>query len=176
MTIANLEGLRVSNCEIRGGHQYLIANPVNAPSGITFTNTRISGITTGMFSGVVVGLTGVDILFSNCIGSSNTFDLPGTYVGGSRIKAENCYGLSDLENYKRGSSTATTDGNGNINIAHGIYATPTWADVVIRGDNTYVAQVQNITATNILVRVGNMASSGADVTSTSVTVFWEAAI
>lgn len=176
LSMANLKAVRFSNCDIRGGHQFLINNPVNAPQGITFSNCRIDGISTGMFSGVVVGLTSANILFSNCIGGNNTFNLAGTYVGGNLIKADNCVGLGALEHYKKGSFTGTTDSNGNINIPHGIYATPTWADVIVNGDNTFVAQVQSITSSNITVRLGNMASSGGDVISTAVSVFWEAAL
>lgn len=75
---------------------------------------------------------------------------------------------------RKGSSTNTTDANGEITIAHGLLATPAVAFVTVSGDNQYTANVISIDATNVTVLIKDAA--GSDVTSTSVTVYWRAEI
>ena len=71
-----------------------------------------------------------------------------------------------------GNVTDTTDGSGNITIAHGMENAPSCVLVAARGDNAYIAKVQAVDADDITVLVQDAA--GADVTATEVTVDWMA--
>lgn len=75
---------------------------------------------------------------------------------------------------KWGNASDTTDGNGNIVIAHGLVSTPSFVTLGLRGDNVNGVDVESVDGTNITARVKN--ASGADVTSTAVVVDWQARI
>ena len=73
-----------------------------------------------------------------------------------------------------GTTTDTTDGNGELAIAHGLSITPTWAQVTVWDATSatgYAANVVSIDATNVTIRVFD--TSNADVASTSVKVSWQ---
>lgn len=71
-----------------------------------------------------------------------------------------------------GNASISPDANGNDTIAHGLGETPSFVDVNIRGDNQNSAKVQSVDATDITVIIQDAA--GADVTSGTFTVDWEA--
>jgi len=73
----------------------------------------------------------------------------------------------------RGSASDTTDGSGNIVIAHGLAVTPNYVSVHVVGDNTYDADIQLVDATNITVRIKD-STDNSDVTATAVNVYWAA--
>lgn len=78
-----------------------------------------------------------------------------------------------FDNVCIGSTTATTDGSGEIAITHGATFTPDHAILTVSGDNQYIARVKSLTSTTLTVVVKN--DAGSDVTSTSVTVYWQVA-
>jgi hypothetical protein len=83
--------------------------------------------------------------------------------------------LRDVQGYVTenwGSASVSPDGSGNGTIAHGLSATPAVVHAGIRGDTANHADVEAVDGTNITVRIKD--SSGADVTSGSFTVDWEA--
>ena len=68
--------------------------------------------------------------------------------------------------------STSTDGSGDIVVAHGMGATPTSVQVTVTGTTPYVVTVHTIDATNFTVRFYDMA--GAAVASTAVTATWHA--
>ena len=73
---------------------------------------------------------------------------------------------------KWGAINTSTDGSGDIVVAHGMAATPTSVQVTVTGTTPYVVTVHTIGATNFTVRFFDMA--GAAVASTAVTATWHA--
>lgn len=71
---------------------------------------------------------------------------------------------------KWGSISTSTDGSGDITVAHGMGVTPTSVQVTVTGTTPYVVTVHSIDATNFTVRFYDM--TGAAVTSTAVTASW----
>jgi len=71
-----------------------------------------------------------------------------------------------------GTISTSTDGSGDIVVAHGMGTTPTSVQVTVTGTTPYVVTVHTIDATNFTVRFFDMA--GAAVTSTAVTATWHA--
>lgn len=70
-----------------------------------------------------------------------------------------------------GSTTDTTDGDGELTIPHGVTGfTPDWATVSLVGDDANGVDVISVDGTNLVVRIKDAA--GADVTATEVTVNW----
>jgi hypothetical protein len=81
-------------------------------------------------------------------------------------------GQPDYPLYREeGSTTDTTDGNGEITVTHGAGFTPDHVILTVSGDNDYTLRVSAITATTFTIVVKD--SAGADVTSTSVTFYWQ---
>lgn len=74
-----------------------------------------------------------------------------------------------------GTATGVTpNGAGNVTITHGLGTACTWAKAAILGDTGSTGvQVQSIGATTIVVRIYNQ-STGADITSGTYDVSWEA--
>jgi hypothetical protein len=68
--------------------------------------------------------------------------------------------------------TDTTDGSGDIVVAHGFGATPTIIDINTQGGGPLIPDIPAIDGTNFTVRFYD--TSGAAVTSTSVTFSWSA--
>ena len=68
--------------------------------------------------------------------------------------------------------STSTDGSGDIVVAHGMGTTPTSVQVTVNGTTPYVVTVHTIDATNFTVRFYDM--TGAAVTSTAVTATWHA--
>jgi hypothetical protein len=66
--------------------------------------------------------------------------------------------------------STSTDGSGDIVVAHGMGTTPTSVQVTVTGTTPYVVTVHSIDATNFTVRFYDMA--GAAVASTAVTATW----
>jgi len=66
-----------------------------------------------------------------------------------------------------GVTSKTTDANGEAPIAHGLDATPVYAEANIFADTSYEVTVVSVDATNINIRVRNT-TSNADIASTSV--------
>lgn len=71
---------------------------------------------------------------------------------------------------KWGAISTSTDGSGDITVAHGMGTTPTSVQVTVTGTTPYVVTVHTIDATNFTVRFYDM--TGAAVTSTAVTATW----
>jgi hypothetical protein len=71
-----------------------------------------------------------------------------------------------------GAISTSTDGSGDILVAHGMGTTPTSVQVTVTGTTPYVVTVHTIDATNFTVRFYDM--TGAAVTSTAVTATWHA--
>lgn len=71
-----------------------------------------------------------------------------------------------------GSISTSTDGSGDIVVAHGMGTTPTSVQVTVTGTTPYVVTIHTIDATNFTVRFYDM--TGAAVTSTAVTATWHA--
>lgn len=73
---------------------------------------------------------------------------------------------------KWGTISTSTDGSGDLVVAHGMGTTPTSVQVTVTGTTPYVVTVHTIGATNFTVRFFDMA--GAAVASTAVTATWHA--
>ena len=71
-----------------------------------------------------------------------------------------------------GTISTSTDGSGDIVVAHGMGTTPTSVQVTVTGTTPYVVTVHAIDATNFTIRFYDM--TGAAVTSTAVTATWHA--
>lgn len=71
-----------------------------------------------------------------------------------------------------GTISTSTNGSGDIVVAHGMGTTPTSVQVTVTGTTPYVVTVHTIGATNFTVRFFDM--TGAAVTSTAVTATWHA--
>lgn len=71
---------------------------------------------------------------------------------------------------KWGTISTSTDGSGDIVVAHGMGVTPTSVQVTVTGTTPYVVTVHTIDATNFTVRFYDM--TGAAVASTAVTATW----
>lgn len=68
--------------------------------------------------------------------------------------------------------STSTDGSGDIVVAHGMGVTPTSVQVTVTGTTPYVVTVHTIGSTNFTVRFYDM--TGAAVASTAVTATWHA--
>jgi hypothetical protein len=66
--------------------------------------------------------------------------------------------------------STSTDGSGDIVVAHGMGVTPTSVQVTVTGTTPYVVTVHTIGGTNFTVRFYDM--TGAAVASTAVTATW----
>lgn len=75
---------------------------------------------------------------------------------------------------REGAAAITAAANGNATIAHKLGKVPSSVRVGLRGDNVNGIDVQSVDASNITVRVKNAA--GADVTSGTFTVDWQASV
>ena len=73
---------------------------------------------------------------------------------------------------KWGAISTSTDGSGDIVVAHGMGTTPTSVQVTVTGKTPYVVTVHTIGSTNFTVRFYDM--TGAAVASTAVTATWHA--
>ena len=82
------------------------------------------------------------------------------------------FGVSGATSY--GLAILSPDGTGNALIAHGLVGAPIRVSLDMTGDNAYFAVPQSVDGTNITVRIKDGAN--ADLTSGSVTVFWEASL
>lgn len=71
-----------------------------------------------------------------------------------------------------GTISTSTDGSGDIVVAHGMGVTPTSVQVTVTGTTPYVVTVHTIGSTNFTVRFYDM--TGAAVASTAVTATWHA--
>ena len=69
-----------------------------------------------------------------------------------------------------GTTTASTDGSGNLTITHGHGTTPSFALVQPRSSNWSQCYVSSIGATTVTVRA--LSAAGANVVSTSITADW----
>ena len=112
-----------------------------------------------------------NIIIQNCIFSKTS--LGGTTTGKTIILNDQI-GLTEDMSSNFGSSSVSPDGNGNGTIAHGLSDTPTFSDANIIGDTPNGVDVQSVGSTNLIVRIHDAA--GADVTSGSFTVQWEAKV
>lgn len=73
-----------------------------------------------------------------------------------------------------GNASVSPDANGNATIAHGLIRAPSSVSLGLRGDNANSVQLQSVDSTNMTVRIRD--ASGADVTSGSFTVDWQAMV
>ncbi len=92
--------------------------------------------------------------------------------GGSRV---NNIMIVDSRGYRMenwGESSVSPDGSGEFTISHLVRRTPTFATLRIKGDSTDHADVVSISGSTITGRIKD--SSGADVTSGTYDVLWEA--
>lgn len=92
----------------------------------------------------------------------------------TRWPREIAIAINKIGDTSYGNASISPDGNGNGTIAHGFTVTPSYVGVGISGDNAYHVKVQSVDATNITVLI--IDSAGADVTSGSYTIYYEAKI
>ncbi len=81
---------------------------------------------------------------------------------------------AELNSESEGVSSSTTDGSGDISVTHGLQSTPNQVRLTPQGTTFYQMQVHSIGASTFSVRV--LDAAGAAVTSTAVTVHWEASL
>lgn len=85
--------------------------------------------------------------------------------------------LSGLRGAVRvGTLAGTTDTLGRIFVAHSCFKTPRFAQGVVRMSNGYFAKPISYSSTQVIFEVRDAATAGALVTSTSVTLDWEARV
>lgn len=77
---------------------------------------------------------------------------------------------------KAGSTTGTTDANGDLVINHGMTGTPLVVDAMVTGSSARACFVWSITSTTFTVRVRDVAAGGAAVANTNMNIRWRAAI
>lgn len=172
-------GLVVSNCD--GG-------VVEANQGVN-NSLASAGTYDGIFVDTCTGLTLLGnrasgssqrgIRFNACSGmiidgniSTGNQTAANDWVSESGVTTSEWGVNIGLTRFNFGTAAGTTDGNGNVSIAHGLSSTPTFAAVHLLGDNSNGVDVESVDATNIVARVKN--SSGADVSSVSVSIMWQA--
>jgi hypothetical protein len=81
--------------------------------------------------------------------------------------------LNGVGNFKVGATTDTTDGSGDIMVAHGHSGVPSTVHITLAASGTpLIPVVGAVDGTNFTVRFYN--TSGAAVTSTSVSFYWTA--
>lgn len=172
-----------SSLSIRGGQPYL----TDAIGGaVSITNGR-SGNTIGAahsgYPGIVTFYCVPDSLYTGgaaykLLEWGGTSENPGlrllnrlpTTSGIQTLTMESDTIKYRIENI--GTISTSTDGSGDIVVAHGMGTTPTSVQVTVTGTTPYVVTVHTIDATNFTVRFYDM--TGAAVTSTAVTATWHA--
>jgi hypothetical protein len=81
--------------------------------------------------------------------------------------------LNGVGNFQVGATTNTTNGSGDITVTHGHSGTPTAIQITVAGGGTpLIPVVGTVNGTTFTVRFYN--TSGAAVTSTSVSFYWTA--
>jgi hypothetical protein len=81
--------------------------------------------------------------------------------------------LNGVGNFRVGATTNTTNGSGDITVTHGHSGTPTAIQITVAGGGTpLIPVVGTVNGTTFTVRFYN--TSGAAVTSTSVSFYWTA--
>jgi hypothetical protein len=81
--------------------------------------------------------------------------------------------LNGVGNFRVGATTNTTNGSGDITVTHGHSGTPTAIQITVAGGGTpLIPVVGTVNSTTFTVRFYN--TSGAAVTSTSVSFYWTA--
>ena len=129
-------------------------------------------------SGIIKQAYGIDIS-TGC----NDFVISGVNLEGNVTGAINdgstgagkivsCVGY---ESSRQGTTgTVTPNGTGNVTINHGLSKAPSFANVMLLGDNgVNMAEVQAVSATTITARIFDT-SSGADVTAGNFVIMWTA--
>ena len=171
---ANATSTFFSNIEVDGAYNHVMRDYTGNESA-QFSNFKFKDIAVDFLDGM--GATAsFSILLSNGVVENCTF--PMATHNNQTILTDNVRTIGGSGNFRsknRGSQTGTTAGDGTLNIPHGLFVAPSWADVQCLGDVTFRATVQSLDATNVVVRIADGAT-GADVGGQSVTVMWEAEV
>ena len=141
----------------------------NTSNNVSFSHCQF--LSSGVNNNLAFAGSENDIRFDNCTFSKATF---GGTISGKNLKNINSIGITTGKSENYGSASITPDGTGQGTISHGLFDTPNFALVDVRGDSVNEAEVVSYGSTTITVRIHNAA--GSDVTAGTYNVNWMAKI